>query len=469
MGLAQLVRQKEVTPSELLSCALTSATHINPEINAISEWYVQDAKREVKSLGLECTFAGVPFLIKDLVLDMAGTTCRQGSTLTLDAPAPQDSALMTRFRSAGLVTFGRTATPAFGAHLATASLLHGETLNPWNAAYSPGGSSGGAAAAVAAGITPLAHANDGLGSIRVPASACGLFGLKPTKQRTPTGPMHGDLLNGRGVEFAVCRSVRDAASLLDVTHGPDPGAPYLIPPPTRSYASTIGRPPEPLRLAFTTNSFSGCTIDANAADAVRQLATLCEYLGHSVEERSIGLDWEEYLEGLFVTVIAGTYSAIDRTCRLSGTEPSKDNLEPHLISIYERGSKFTAGELLRAQALLATSQRRTGRIFEEIDAYITPVLSSAPLKTGAIDAYSDLDSFWKCFAADDLSPFVGLFNITGQPAASVPISFPNDAPPVGVQIISRFGREDILLALAKQIEQARPWSHHCPPVHVKHL
>ena len=468
-ALALLVRKRGVTTNELLECALSAAQLVNPEINAICEWYIEAARLEAKTTGSDARFAGVPFLIKDLVLEMKGTTCRQGSTLVEDRPASEDSELMARFRRAGFITFGRTTTPAFGAHLLTASRLCGETLNPWDSGYSPGGSSGGAAAAVASGIVPIAHANDGLGSIRVPASACGLFGLKPTKQRIPTGPRYGDLLSGRGVEFVVCRSVRDAAGVLDEVHGPDPGAPYAIPPPARSYTSLLERPPKKLKIAFTRHCFSGQLADERVLAGVEEIATVCENLGHNVEECRPDMRWDAYMDALFVTVVAGTSAAVRSACESTGMVLSEKTIQPHLWSMTRRVNELSSFDLLRAQGALATSQREMGRFFENIDVFLTPVLNGSPLQAGSLETVSSLPLFWQQFAGDALSPFVGIFNVTGQPAASIPALFPEDGPPVGVQLVAKFGREDTLLSLAGQIEAAAPWANHRPAIHASNF
>ena len=391
--LAALVRTGEIEPGALLRTAIEVARSVNPTINAIAAYHLDDATADAAAVAPSAALAGVPFLVKDLALAMRGTVSRSGSRLPAPPPAARDSELMSRFRKAGLVTFGKTTTPEGGGHITTESALHGATRNPFALGFSAGGSSGGAAAAVAAGIVPLAHANDGLGSIRIPASACNLFGLKPTRQRTPTGPFMSDMLNGRGVEFAVTRTVRDAAVLLDAVHGPDLGAPSHAPMPDRSFADSVRNPDKRRhRIAFSTRCFSGAAVDPACADAVTIAAELCASLGHEVEERALAFDWHGFLSALRTTMLAGAHWGIAADFHDSGLQPSPDFIEPHNWEQYRLGADISAGQMLAAQAMLGRAQREVGRFFESADIVLTPVLSRRPASLGELMHHSPVSS-----------------------------------------------------------------------------
>lgn len=465
-ALADLVRRGEATAVELAELACQALDRVNPHLNATAQTPPWDlVMEEARRVPTEAAFAGVPFLVKDLILRVSGLPCRQGSLLTEVQPATRNSELMERFRRAGMVTIGSTATPAFGSHVTTQSLLYGTTHNPWDLAYSPGGSSGGSAACVAAGVVPMAHANDGNGSIRVPASACHLFGLKPTRQRTPTGPDAGDLLGGRGVEFVVSRTVRDAARLLDVVHGPDPGAPSIPPSPPRTFSEAVDQSGPQLRIAFNTNSFSGERSSAECAAAVEHLAHLCAARGHRVEELQPSMDWGYFQDGLLKIVSAGAYAAVRGAAEALGIEPTPDCVDPQLWTLYRRGGEVSAFELLRAQNAMAKAQRDIGRFFADIDLLLTPVLMREPMRNDEFESVnSSIDAFWGVFSGDAYSPFSGCFNVSGQPAASIPAKINSSGLPIGVQVVAPFAREDLIFQVASEIEEAAPWQGQKPPI-----
>src|SRR5579871_6392796 len=300
VGLAELVRKKEVTPQELLDEAVARTETIDPKINAVVVKHYDYARRQIEKGLPEGPFTGVPFLLKDLDL-LEGTRTTFGASLYKDEVANHNGTLAQRFLNAGLTIFGKSASPEFGLMPTTEPRVHGPTRNPWNPAHSSGGSSGGAAAAVAARILPVAHASDGGGSIRIPASCCGLFGLKPTRARNPLGPDFGDIMGGLPVEHAITRSVRDSAALLDATNGPDVGDPYCAPPPARPFLQEVGADPGRLRIAFTTVAPTGVPIHPDCVAAVQAAAKLCSELGHEVTEGAPSFDAERF-KGCFLTL-----------------------------------------------------------------------------------------------------------------------------------------------------------------------
>lgn len=468
-GLAQaeLVRSGQVTALELVESAIEASVRLNPALNAICHDLTERARAMARRVPTDAPFGGVPFLLKDVGAQMKGVPYECGSRLMQGYVSSYSANLTERFERAGLITIGKTTTPEFGAQITTEATLTGITRNPWNDNATPGGSSGGAAAAVAAGIVALAHANDGLGSIRIPAANCGLFGLKPTRQRTPAGPVAAEISGGRGVEFIVSRSVRDSAALLDAVHGMDMGAPHAAPPPHRPYMEELAGPPRPLRIAFMERTFTGKRVHADCARSVRLLASTCADLGHVMEEASPEIDWDAYSRAIRTAGSASFAAGLDAAARAVGRVPSESNLEPLTWLSYLEGRKLSAVEYLAALDTFATLQRVMGRFFARYDALITPMLTQPPANIGWLGTPADdLGVFWEKFAGDVYSPFAGIFNVTGQPAASIPCLLTADSRPVGVQIVARFGDEATLFNLAAQIEEARPWRTPLPALHV---
>jgi amidase len=467
LGLAELVRKKEVTALELVEVALESAARLNPTLNALCHDLSDRARTAARRPLSEGPFVGVPFLLKDIGAQMQGTPCECGSRLMQGHVSKIDTHLTERFHRAGLITIGKTTTPEFGAQVTTEPVLTGVTRNPWNTAVTPGGSSGGSAAAVAAGIVPIAHANDGLGSIRIPAANCGLFGLKPTRQRTPTGPVAGEVSGGRGVEFVVSRSVRDSAALLDAVHGADAGAPYGAPALRRPYVDELTGKSEPLKIALMDHTFTGARVHPECAQAARSLASLCIDLGHTVEAAAPDLSWDAYMWAIRMAGSASFAAGLAAAGRAVGRIPSPDNLEPLTWRSFLEGQQLLAADYFRGLETFTALQRGLGRFFEEYDILITPMLSLPPADLGWLGTPDDdLDVFWEKFAGDTYSPFAGVFNVTGQPAASIPCHETGDRRPIGTQIVARFGEEGTIFRLAAQIEQARPWRERRPAVHV---
>lgn len=466
LGLAELVARKEVTPDELAAAAFEAVAKVNPRINAVLHTIPKDAATEIRAGLPRGPFTGVPFLIKEIVLHAKGVRCEMGSKLAQGYVPDADTELMARFRRAGLVLAGTTQTPEFGYNPTTETRAFGPVHNPWDLGRSPGGSSGGSGAAVAAGIVPVAHANDGGGSIRIPASCNGLVGLKPSRDRIPSGPDYGDLLCGLACEFALTRSVRDAAALLDAVAGPDPGAPGHPVPPARPYRELIGTPPGRLRIAWTATPASGAKVDPECEKAVHETVRLLEGLGHTLIEDRPRYDWDAFLEN--VNVIWGAFgvASIDFAAAMTGRKPGPDNLEAVTLASYEDGKRYSAIDLLNAMTHCNVVSRQVGAFFEKVDVLVTPTIARLPAPLGELnqnrEGMTAMEWTRQIFS---YVPFTPVFNVTGQPAISLPLHWSADGLPVGVQIAGRFGDEATLLCLAAQLEQARPWAARRPPIH----
>jgi len=402
-------------------------------------------------------FAGVPFLLKDITLLAEGTPTRQGSRFFPAAPADHDSHLMTRFRSSGLIAFAKTNVPEFGLVPTTEGKLYGAAHNPWNLGHSPGGSSGGSAAAVAAGIVPMAHANDGGGSIRIPASACGLVGLKPTRGRVSAAPDQADGVDGLAIEFAITRSVRDSAALLDAVAGNAPGDPYSAPPAPASFAAAATQSPRRLRIAFATHRFDGTKVHPDCAAAVEHAAKLCAQLGHHVEEASPKLSPVLTADSFAVLWCSHLASLIDFLARTTGQTPGPDNLEGLTLAYYAKGKAFSASHYIQAKMILNRVTRGVAHFHQRYDLWLTPTLGEPPWKLGRFNPdRNDIDAAMGEFGA--YVPFTPLQNITGQPAINLPLYWNSDSLPIGVQFAGAFGDEATLLQLATELEQAAPWA-----------
>lgn len=461
-GLARLISTGETTAEEVQQAALKAIESTNPKLNAL----VGEPFEKPLDYSNDGPFVGVPFLIKDLVLHAEGVPTRSGSRMLGDGiPFPYDTELMARFRKAGLATLGCTTAPEFGFNATTEAVVNGPTRNPWDLSQSPGGSSGGSGALVAARAVPLAHANDGGGSVRIPAAANGLVGLKPTRGRVPLGPDFGEALAGMAIEFAVTRTVRDCATLLDAVHGPGVGDKYYAAPPTRPYAEEVGSSPGNLRIAFTTEAWSDAPVDEECKQAVEGLAALLEELGHEVTEASPEVDIEAFdtanlrIWCAFLAASVATFSTV------TGRPPSSETLEATTLACAEFGSQLTALEMMEADALQNQVTRSVGNWFTDYDVLLTPTLAHPTFPLGLLDANdSGLDAkgwYDKLFLH---APFTALFNMTGQPAINVPAMSTSGGGPVGTQLVGRFGDEATLIRLASQLEEARPWAERKPIV-----
>jgi len=463
-GQAELVRKKQVKPVELVEATIERIERLNPKLNAVVTPMYEQAREAAQGELPDGPFRGVPFLLKDLQAAYAGVRLTWGTAFLRDFVPDHDSELVARLKKAGFVIVGKTNTPEFGIVPTTEPHLFGATRNPWDLDRSPGGSSGGSAAAVAAGIVPMAHANDGGGSIRIPASCCGLFGLKPTRARNPLGPDIGDVMGGLVVEHAVSRSVRDSAALLDATAGPEIGDPYWAPPRVRPYAQEVGIDPGRLRIAFTTKAATGAKIHPDCVEAVQDAARLCADLGHEVSEGAPDINGPLLVQAFTTVWAAGCASGIDALAFLTGQSPKQNLFEPLTWALYETGQRTTGSAYLLANAVLQQISRQIARFMEKYDIWLTPTLAEPPVPLGTFDAAPDnpMRGFNR---AVEYVPFTPMANASGQPAMSVPLYWNKEGLPVGTHFFGRFGEEGILFRLAAQLEVARPWADRRPPLH----
>jgi amidase len=484
LGLAELVRGGEVTPAELVEEAIARVERLNPLLNAVIH-PMYDTARRTAAGPVAGPFAGVPFLIKDLVALVAGEPYRAGSRLLEKFVPDHDSTLVARYRRAGLLLLGKTNTPEFGLTPFTEPERFGPTRNPWNPARTPGGSSGGSAAAVAAGMVPLAGGGDGGGSIRIPASCCGLFGLKPTRGRTPTGPDRGELWQGCVVEHALTRSVRDSAALLDATAGAETGAPYQIPPPARPYLEEVSTPPGPLRVAYTARPWLGHTVHPDCLAALERTVDLLRSLGHEVREDDPRIDGPEFARA-FVVMICGEVAGdlTEAAGLVSRRRPSPTDVEVETWGLGVLGRSLAAERFVSATRYLARAARDFQELFERYDVLLTPTLSCPPPPIGSLRLAGGRRALlamlgrlragrvlqWGGAIGDaantifEFIPWTPVANVTGQPAMSVPLEWNADGLPIGMHFVGRWGDEGTLFRLAGQLERARPWFDRRPPV-----
>jgi Asp-tRNA(Asn)/Glu-tRNA(Gln) amidotransferase A subunit family amidase len=462
LGLADRVRRGDVSPAELLETAIAAAERLDPKLNALSQKLYDEARASLSSVEGSAPFAGVPFLLKDVSTAMKGTRTLQGSRLFADAaPAEIDSTLTERFRRAGVVIFGKSTTPELGLAPSTETSLTGATRNPWDLSRTAGGSSGGAAAAVAAGIVAIAHASDGGGSIRIPASCCGLFGLKPTRARTPIGPLVGEGWGSLSVSHVVSRSVRDSAAMLDAIEGPAPGDPYRAPRPERPYLSEIESDPRPLRIALQRRPMSAAGVDPEPARAVEEAAALLESLGHRVEEATLPGAWAELGQALWVLVASNVSLAIRRRAEQAGRALSPDLVDPVTWSAVDFSRTLDVEAYPAALQTIHRQGRLMAAFHETYDVILSPTLAQAPIPLGVLRTDNpDLDAYARALAA--FMPFTQLFNMTGQPSMTVPLHWSEAGLPIGVMLSAAFGDEATLLRLAAQLERAKPWFDKVP-------
>jgi Asp-tRNA(Asn)/Glu-tRNA(Gln) amidotransferase A subunit family amidase len=456
VGLTHLVRKGEVSSLDLLNAAMARVEKFNPAVNAVVNTFYDEARTAIAAGLPDGPFRGVPFLLKDLYALHRGQITSNGSRFLAANLADHDTELVARYKRGGLAIFGKTNTPEFGLTVSTEPRLFGATRNPWNVEYMAGGSSGGAAAAVAVGMVPAAHASDGGGSIRIPASCCGLFGLKPTRGRNPAGPDRGEGWAGVSTEHVITRSVRDSAALLDVTNGPDTGAPYWAAPPSRPYVEEVNTAPGRLRVGLALQTPEGEKVHADCERAAHAAAALLRDLGHDVEEVELSGVGHDFGAAFRVIIGANVRAAIDLYAQRCGHPPSADELENITRMYYESGTKASAADLARAIVVLHATGRRIAAWFTRHDVILTPTLSEPPWKLGIFDMMStDAEAYGKKVAR--FTAFTAPFNCSGNPAMTLPLHWNADSLPVGVQVAGRYGDEATLFRLAGQIEQARPW------------
>ncbi|MFE3774867.1 amidase [Streptomyces sp. NPDC059122] len=464
VGLAELAAGGEVTPAELEAVAREAAQAVNPRINAVVETWPTDDEPAPGSAPL----AGVPFLIKDIGVSMAGRRTELGSRLAAGNVAGADSSLMRRFRRAGLVTFGRTTTPEMAYSTTTEPELYGATRNPWDLRRSAGGSSGGAGAAVAAGVVPIAHATDAAGSIRIPAAYNGLFGLKPTRGRVSVGPDVDEVFSGLAVQGSVSRTVRDSAALLDQIRGPEPGDPYFAQEPSRPYAEEVTRPPGSLRIGVLTHAWGGRRTTPPVADALSRTVRLLESLGHQVAEAEVelGVDWEEFVLANALQWTANLTASVDQLAAAFDRPVDSSTLEPVTLAAYHYGQRVGGARFVAAHTTRNRVARSLARYFDDHDILLTPTLPELPVPLGThAEGAETLDGLGWLRRLFDLSPFTAAFNVAGTPAMSVPLTADAETGlPIGMHFAAGYGREGRLFRLAGQLEQAGPWSARTPTV-----
>jgi amidase len=467
MGQADLVRSGQASAAELVDAAIDRIEQVNPELNAVIHPLFDKARRAIAAGVPDGPFAGVPMVLKDLSCHSAGDPFHEGMRHLRDQGwvEDEDTFLAAKFRAAGFVFVGKTNTPELGILPTCEPHAHGATKNPWNTAHSTGGSSGGSAAAVASGMVALGHANDGGGSIRIPASECGLVGLKPTRARNSLGPEYGDVFGGLVHEHVVTRSVRDTAAVLDAVHGPMPGDPYVAPPPARPFLDEVGADTGRLRIGILTSAV-GADVHPDCVAAAEDAARLLSSLGHTVEaEYPKAMDDPEVTQQFITFWSAGNAWSLDYWERKTGTTIGADDVEPLTWALCEMGRSFTAPQWLSSREWLQRWSRDMAEWWDSgYDLLLTPTIAEPPPLLGAFDSPPD-NPLHGLFRAAGLVPFTPAFNITGQPAISLPLHWNDAGLPIGVQLVSAFGLEDVLLRVSAQLEQARPWAEKLPAVH----
>jgi amidase len=487
-ALAALVRAGEVTPLELVDAAIQRIELVDPRLNAVIHLRFERAREEAAAMAAgprpgsddaAAPFAGVPFLVKDITCHQAGEPFHEGMRFLRDRQWREDSDthLAARFRAAGLITLGRTNAPELGIVPTTEPVAYGATRNPWDPARSPGGSSGGSAAAVAAGMVPAAHANDGGGSIRIPASACGLVGLKPSRGRTSLGPA-ASFSAVVVCEHVVCRTVRDSAALLDAVAGPMPGDPYVAPTPVRPFRDEVGADAGRLRIGLLTTAPGGlAVVQPDCAGAAERAAEILESLGHDVEvSHPEALDLPDWAAHFISLWSAGVALGLDSWSARTGERIGADDVEPLTWALAELARALPTPALLRSLDWLMKTTRLVAEWWEPpdsgaspaspnrgFDLLLTPTLAEPPVLLGTFDSPPDnpLAGFMR---AASFTPFTPPFNVTGQPAISLPLTQTAGGLPIGVQLVAAYGREDVLFRVAAQLEAADPWANRCPPI-----
>lgn len=476
LGLAEHVRNGDVTARELLEASIARIERLDPQVNAVTRPMFNEARSSVDDLAAGA-FTGVPFLLKDLNCDVAGVPTSRGNRTLNTIPAPHDNVLVERFKASGVSIHGKTNAPEFGLQAITEPELFGPTRNPWDLNRTPGGSSGGAAAAVAAGMVPLAAAGDGGGSTRIPASYCGLFGLKPSRGRMPLGPDFAEAWFGAAQPLVISRTVRDTAAMLDALHGLDVGAPYDAPHVPTPYLDSLDGDVAPLRIALSTRSPIGTAVDPENVEAAEKTARLLETFGHEIVTMDAPVDGHA-LAASYITMyfgdVASTMSEIEE---LLGRKATTDDAELGTLALAAIGRTVSAGEFAQALKHWGRVARQMGRFFEDVDLYLTPTTAAPPAKVGELTptpaerrqmSVALATRAWRMIMKTGLidemveknlsrTPFTQLANVTGLPAISVPMHQHSDGMPCGAQLIGPYGREDRLLVIATQLERAAPW------------
>ena len=454
LGLAELVRTKQISSIELLEVAIALTEKLDPKLNAVPIKHFELARENLKNNTDSGIFNGVPFLLKDLNNYLKGTVTSGGSRVLENITADHTSELVKRTLDSGLNIFGKTNSPELGLTVTTEPVLYGPTRNPWDLDRSSGGSSGGASSAVAAGIIPMAQASDGGGSIRIPASCCGLFGLKPTRARTPLGPVSLEGWGGQSIFHCVSVSVRDSAALLDVTSGPEKGAPYRSAYQEKSFLEQINIEPGNLKIGYLKDS--SISVDEDVEEVMNSTIDLCQKLGHSVESTKINFSSEEISLAIITIISSNVSYAVKSQSDQTGREVSNEYFENVTLQMAENGNNFSASDYVNAIKINHRLGQELEKMFDQYDVLLSPVLASPPVKIGTIDMNTnDMKTYVERLTK--YSPFTGIFNQSGQPSMSVPLFRTKDNLPVGSMFSAAFGNENLLFSLAGQLEQAQPW------------
>ncbi len=476
LGLAELVKKGEITPLELVDTAIHRIESANPTLNAVVHHRFDEAREEAKTADRSATFAGVPFLVKDLGMEVKGMPMYTGSRGYRNYVSEQDSFAVTRMRRAGLIILGKTNTPEFGLTPFTEPELFGPTRNPWNTAFSPAGSSGGSAAAVASGMVPIATANDGGGSIRMPASCCGLFGLKPSRGRVSWSALESEMWAGAAVENCVSRSVRDSAAYLDAIQGAAPGDPYIIQPPKRPYLEEVNTPPGRLRIGYSATHTLGFPVDEACTQALQKAIDVLRSEGHDVNEVELPYFKEDLTKAFLVIVAAELAGEIEVMARYLGRKVRPSDVEASTYALNLLGRSFSAADYTYAKHKWGEISRRIAGFHEQYDLMLTPTLAKRPIRIGSLQPSaaerrmmavintlglgSAIRATIDSLAAKiyDYMPWTPFANLTGQPSMSVPFHWTAEENlPIGVMFTARFGEEDLLYRLAGQLEKVSPW------------
>lgn len=463
MDLAELVRRREISASELLEEAIRQVEQLNPPLNAVVQKHYDMARSEVAKGLISGPLAGVPFLLKDLGVRLSGTVTTGASKSLLEMESPIDSELVSRYKAAGLVVFGKTNTPEFGMALTTESELYGACRNPWNLAYSTGGSSGGSAAAVAAGMVPAAHASDGGGSIRVPAAACGVFGFKPTRLLNPRGPGGALSPSAMSVHHVVSRSVRDSALLLDLTGGYEPGAPVASPAPAGGHLEAAMRTPEKLRIALCLTE-PAVALDAECRRAVEEAGRLLESAGHVVEEAVTGVDFDSLNDAQIILMQGEFAHGMQSLASAKKVSLARLGLEPLSLEFVREGLAYSAGEYLAALQETYRQAEKMAVFQKSFDLLLKPVTATPAPELGTINAQLQDTPFGFVSRFRKYAAYTHFYNLTGQPAASIPMGQNAQGLPLAAMLVGRTGEDRLLFSACAQLETARPWFNDRPPV-----
>lgn len=464
MGLAELVRRGDVSPRDLVDSAIDAIERLNPEINCVVQRLRDEALREIKAGLPYGPFRGVPFLVKEFGMHFKGMTTSAGSRLAAGVRFDADTELMRRCRAAGLVTVGTTTTPEMAFNANSEALVYGPTRNPWHLGHSVGGSSGGAGAAVGSGMVPIAHANDGGGSIRIPAACNGVVGMKPSRGRTPTGPDAGIFLWGMAIEFAETRSVRDSAALLDALAGPDDGYFYDATPPRRGFLSAALTPPGSLRIGVVDRLPGGRAITREIKDRLADTVKLLEDLGHVCEPVRMSYDAEIFNESSIRLWAVTLGYFMEQFAKIAGRKIGPKTCEAVTLEVYRYAQGLKAMQMEEAMAWQNAVSRHVGAVMRNYDVLLTPGLTRDIAKLGELDQNAkglDMMGWWN-HIIQNYSAFTALFNTTGQPALMLPLWQAKSGLPLAMQFVGRLADEETLYSLAGQLEQAQPWAARRP-------